>query len=176
MNPNTTIAFRSWSTIRAKRRVKGTKTATMSIIQKIKPSVSKHNLLFIAGMAWTTAGGILAGRGLNYLLTHSQNIGWRISGGMVFGVLFYILLFAKISRRHIKRIHGLNIPYPCAFSFFNLRAYLMMSIMIGGGIMLRKVDVINKDWLYNFYVTMGIPLLISACRFFYFWAKNKEIP
>lgn len=86
-----------------------------------------------------------------------------------------MLLFAKISGKHIRRIRGLNIPYPCAFSFFNLRGYLMMAMMITGGIMLRRFDVINKEWLYNFYVAMGVPLLISATRFFYFWVTNKEI-
>ena len=147
----------------------------MNLFQKYKPSVSKHNLLFIAGLAWTTAGGILSGRGLSYLVEHGQYLGWRLAGGLVFGMIFYVLLFAKISRKHIKRIHGLNIPYPCAFSFFNLRGYFMMALMITGGIMLRRFDVINKEWLYNFYVTMGVPLLISASRFFYFWATKKEI-
>ena len=147
----------------------------MNLLQKYKPSVSKHNLLFIAGLAWTTAGGILAGRGLSYLVEYGQYLGWRLAGGLVFGMIFYVLLFAKISRKHIKRIHGLNIPYPCAFSFFNLRGYLMMAVMITGGIMLRRFDVINKEWLYNFYVTMGVPLLVSASRFFYYWATNKEI-
>jgi hypothetical protein len=146
----------------------------MNLLQKIKPSVSKHNLLFIAGLAWTIAGGILAGRGVNYLVQHSHVPGLRLAGGLIFGGLFYILLFAKISRRHIKRIRGLNIPYPCAFSFFNLRGYFMMAMMIGGGIMLRKFDVINKEWLYNFYITMGVPLLVSASRFFYYWATKTE--
>jgi hypothetical protein len=41
--------------------------------------------------------------------------------------------------------------------------------------MLRKADVIDKEWLYNFYITMGVPLLASASRFFYFWATKKEI-
>jgi hypothetical protein len=131
------------------------------ILQKYKPSVSKRTLLLIAGLVWTTAGGILAGRGLNYFVQHGQYLGWRLAGGLVFGGLFYILLFAKISKKHIKRIKGFNIPYPCAFSFFN--------------ILLRSLDVINKAWLYNFYVTMGVPLLISASRFFYFWVTNKEM-
>jgi hypothetical protein len=147
----------------------------MHIIHKFKPSVSKHNLLLIAGLAWTAAGGILAGKGMNYLVHNSHHLAWRLTGGLVFGLIFYVLLFAKISKTHIKRIHGLNIPYPCAFSFFNLRGYFMMAIMISGGIMLRKADVIDKEWLYNFYITMGVPLLVSASRFFYFWATKKEI-
>ena len=147
----------------------------MDIIHKYKPSVSQRNLLFIAGSAWTVAGGILAGRGLGYLIQHEEHVGLRIAGGLVVGVVFYVLLFAKISRKHIKRIWGLKIPYPCAFSFFNLRGYFMMAVMISGGILLRRIDVVNKEWLYNFYVTMGVPLLISASRFFYFWAANKKI-
>jgi len=147
----------------------------MNLFQKYKPSVSKHNLLFIAGLAWLIAGCILVGRGLSYLVEHGQYLGWRLTGGLIVGMIFYVLLFAKISRKHIKRIHGLNIPYPCAFSFFNLRGYLMMAIMITGGIMLRRFDVINKEWLYNFYITMGVPLLVSATRFFYFWTSNIDI-
>jgi hypothetical protein len=147
----------------------------MTLLQKFKPSISKHNLLLIAGMAWTIAGGILAGRGLNYLMQHGQHLGWRLTGGLIFGLIFYVLLFAKISRKHIKRIKGLNIPYPCAFSFFNFRGYFMMIIMISGGIMLRRLDLIDKEWLYNFYIMMGVPLLISAMRFYYFWTTKKEI-
>jgi len=147
----------------------------MSIRENMKPSVQKHNLLFIAGLAWTTAGSILAGRGLYYLFQHGQFLWWRLVGGAIFGIIFYILLFAKISRKHIKRIRGLNIPYPCAFSFFNIRSYILMSLMISGGILLRELDVINKTWLFNFYIAMGIPLLISASRFFYAWATKKEV-
>ena len=143
--------------------------------KSFKPSVSKQNLLFIAGFAWTTAGAILSGRGLNYVIRYSQFPLLRIAMALAFGGLFYVLLFAKISRKHIKRIRGLSIPYPCAFSFFNIRGYLMMTIMISGGILLRNLDIINKDWLYTFYITMGVPLLISASRFFYFRLTNKEI-
>ena len=143
--------------------------------KSFKPSVSKQNLLFIAGFAWTTAGAILSGRGLNYVIRYSHLPLLRIAMALAFGGLFYVLLFAKISRKHIKRIRGLSIPYPCAFSFFNIRGYLMMTIMISGGILLRNLDIINKDWLYTFYITMGVPLLISASRFFYFRLTNKEI-
>ncbi len=148
---------------------------SINMVNKFKPSVSKHNLLFIAGLVWTAAAGILGSRGITYLCQHGQHLGWRLAGGLGFGGLFYVMLFAKISRQHIKRIHGLNIPYPCAFSFFNLRGYLLMALMISGGIMLRRFDVINKEWLYTFYISMSVPLLISAIRFYYFWATKKEI-
>ncbi|MCX6288007.1 MAG: hypothetical protein NTY96_12920 [Bacteroidetes bacterium] len=147
----------------------------MSLTQKFKPSVSRHNLLFIAGLAWTTAGGILMWRGLDYEMKHSAHLWLNILIGIIIGVPFYIILFARISRKHIKRIWGLSIPYPCAFSFFNFRSYIMMMLMITTGVLLRKFDVINKEYLFTFYIGMAFPLLISAFRFYYSWAVKKEI-
>ena len=51
----------------------------------------------------------------------------------------------------------------------------MMAIMISGGITLRKLNVINPDILYSFFLAMGLPLLISAYRFFFSWVKNKSL-
>jgi hypothetical protein len=147
----------------------------MSLSQKLKPSVSKHNLLFIAGLAWTIAGGILMWRGLDYEMKHSPHLLLNILAGIIIGIPFYFILFAKISRKHIKRIWGLNIPYPCAFSFFNVRSYIMMMLMITTGILLRRFDVINREYLFTFYIGMALPLLISASRFYYSWAAKKEI-
>ena len=147
----------------------------MSIAGKLKPSVSRHNLLFIAGLAWTTAGGILMYRGLEFEIKNSHHLWLNLLAGIVIGIPFYIILFAKISRKHIKRIHGLTIPYPCAFSFFNVRSYIMMMGMITMGILLRRFDVIDREILFTFYIGMALPLLISASRFYYAWATKKEI-
>lgn len=143
---------------------------------KFKPSVSRHNLLFIAAIAWLTAGGILSGRGLSYVTAFSHYPAFRTILAMLTGCVFYVLLFAKISGRHIRRIHGLNIPYPCAFSFFNIRGYLMMALMITSGILLRRSGLLDIEWLSTFYIVMGTPLLISSARFFYYWYTKKAIP
>jgi hypothetical protein len=147
----------------------------MTLVQKLKPSVSRHNLLFIAGLAWTTAGGILMWRGLDYELKHSPHLWLNILIGIAIGIPFYVVLFAKIAHKHIKRIRGLSIPYPCAFSFFNFRSYFMMMGMITAGILLRHFDAINQEYLFTFYIGMALPLLISALRFYYTWAVKKEI-
>lgn len=145
----------------------------MSLSHKYKPTVSRHNLLFIAGLAWTTAGGMLMWRGLDYEIQHSPHLWLNILIGVALGIPFYFVLFAKISHKHIKRIKGLSIPYPCAFSFFNLRSYILMMIMITSGVLLRKFDVIDREYLFTFYIGMALPLLISASRFYYAWATKK---
>jgi len=147
----------------------------MTILEKIKPSINKRSLLLVAGCAWTMAGGILISRALLELWSIHHYLLTEVLIGIILGILFYLVLFARISKKHITRINLITIDNPCFFSFFNLRDYIMMTIMITTGILLRKLDIINHEILYTFYLTMGIPLLVSAFRFFSRWMKNKTI-
>jgi len=120
------------------------------------------------------AGGILISRALLELWSIHHYIWIEILIGIAFGTIFYLILFARISKKHITRITLITIDNPCFFSFFNLRSYIMMAVMITAGILLRKLDLINHEILYTFYLTMGIPLLVSAMRFFSTWVKHKR--
>ena len=143
-------------------------------LEKIKPGVRRRTLLLIAGCAWSIAGGILIFRSLAYLIGVNHNLLLEIISGIGFGILFYILLFARISKKHIKRITLIKIDNPCFFSFFNFRSYLLMTIMISGGIPLRLSGLVNPEIIYTFFLCMGIPLLVSAWRFFNSYANNKK--
>jgi hypothetical protein len=145
----------------------------MNFWNRYKPAVSRRTLLLIAGCAWTIAGGILITRALVSLIAINHHLVPEIFLGLVFGAAFYILLFSRISKKHISRITLIKVDNPCFFSFFNWRSYFLMGIMITGGITLRKLNVLNAGILWTFYLTMGIPLLVSAYRFYYSWAKNK---
>jgi hypothetical protein len=147
---------------------------TEKFFERMKPGVSKRTLLLIAGCAWSLAGGILITRSLIHLIGVNHHLAVEIGTGIAFGIVFYILLFARISKKHITRINLIAIDDPCFFSFFNFRSYLLMAIMISGGITLRLSGLINPEIIYTFFLCMGIPLLISAWRFFYSFAKNKN--
>ena len=151
------------------------KSSSENFLQKYKPGVSKRTLLLIAGCVWTMAGGILISRAFLELWSIHNYLWAELLIGIVLGTIFYLFLFARISKKHITRIKLITIDNPCFFSFFNFRSYVMMTIMITTGIVLRKLDIINHKILYTFYLTMGIPLLISAFRFFLKWKKDKKI-
>lgn len=135
--------------------------------QTLTPRVPKNYLLLIAALVWTFAGGMLLFRGYIFSLAFPDNMALKIIGCMIIGIVFFILLFQKISRKHVNRILNLPIDHPCLFSFFNLKSYLMMAFMISGGIMLRKSGIISPEYLALIYMTMGIPLLVSSGRFYY---------
>jgi len=130
------------------------------------PRVSKRYLLLVAALVWTFAGGMLLYRGFainNPLPSH-----WEIELllCMAAGLLFFWLLFNRISTKHVLRINNLPIERPVIFSFFNLKSYLMMFVMISLGITLRKTGVVSPEYLSFMYITMGIPLLMSSFRFY----------
>jgi quinol-cytochrome oxidoreductase complex cytochrome b subunit len=146
----------------------------MDILEKFKPSVNKKSLLLVAGFAWTIAGGILISRALLELWSIHHYLWLEFLIGIALGTVFYLFLFARISKKHVTRITLITIDNPCFFSFFNFRSYVMMAIMITTGVVLRKLDIINHEILYTFYLTMGIPLLVSATRFFTTWFRNRK--
>jgi hypothetical protein len=147
----------------------------MNFLQTIKPRLPKRYLLFVAALVWTFAGSMLLFKGLSFF-TDSMDFLWirgliSITGGL----LFYWLLFSKISRKHTWRIINLQSDKPCLFSFFSIKSYILMSAMITLGILLRKSGFLNKDYLAILYVTMGIPLFLSAFRFYYFGIYYRSV-
>lgn len=138
----------------------------------LTPRVGKIYLLLIAAMVWTFAGGMLLFRGYFFLLESHHLFLLKIVSCISGGIVFYFLLFDRISKKHIVRIKGLPVESPCVFSFFNWRSYLMMAIMITSGIMLRKSGAVSSEYLSLIYITMGIPLLMSSFRFYYSFFKR----
>lgn len=122
-------------------------------------------LLFEAAAVWLFAGFILTYKGFN-LLAGLGGINWWIAVAcMCGGIGFYVLLFVRISGKHIRRIRELPRDCSCLFSFFNWKGYLMMLLMIGSGLLLRRSGIVPVIPMAYFYLFMGTPLLISAVRF-----------
>ncbi len=131
--------------------------------------VSKHFLIFEAALVWTFAGGMLLLRGNSYLDT-SAGFPWlNIAACLLGGLIFFVLLFLKISRSHIKRISLLPGDRHHLYEFFSSKSYLMMVGMISMGIFLRKSGIIPLSSLSLAYITMGIPLLLSSGLFYHRW-------
>lgn len=137
-----------------------------SILQRLKPGIPKRALLFLAGGVWIFAGGMLLWRGGIMLADNKSQLFIKLISCAIAGGVFYYLLFDKISAKHTDRIKNLPYNRPCAFAFFNWKGYLIMGLMITMGITLRTTAVISPKYLALMYITMGIPLLISAVRFF----------
>lgn len=141
----------------------------MTLLKSLNLTVSKRILLFEAALVWTFAGGMLLFRG-SLMLGASSGFSWpKIIACILGGLLFFILIFSKISRKHVNRIKNLIGDHHLFYQFFNSRSYLMMAGMITMGVLLRKSLIIPLSSLSLAYITMGIPLLFSSFRFYHNW-------
>jgi hypothetical protein len=147
----------------------------MNLLQTLKPSIPKRYLLFVAGVVWTFAGGILLYKGISLFRIYRDLLWLKITISIFGGGLFYLLMFSKISFKHAWRIINLKYDRPCLFSFFNIRSYILMTIMITSGVLLRKSGFISPEYLSVLYVTMGIPLFLSALRFYYYGIYYRTV-
>lgn len=139
---------------------------SISILNTFKPSVPKRYLLFVAAMVWTFAGGMLFFRGFLALKFNTLGVLEEEGASIVLGIVFYVFMFSRISLKHIQRMKNNTNEYPCVFSFFNWRSYILMSIMISMGVTLRLTGIVPIQYLSLFYICMGTPLLLSSLRFY----------
>jgi hypothetical protein len=147
----------------------------MTLGQTLKPAVPRRMLLIVAGLFWSFAGGILMWRSMSGFLSEVKNPAVFITLSLGGGMVFYFLLFSKISRKHIRRILGLQPEKPCLFAFFNIKSYILMSVMITSGILLRKFEILDHRVLYSIYLCMSFPLILSSIKFYYYWLTKKQI-
>lgn len=141
----------------------------MNLFENFSMIVTKRFLLLEAAFVWAFAGGMLLYRG-SVMLTTSASFSWlKIGISFCCGLIFYLLLFSKISRKHIIRITSLQGDYHLFHQFFSLKSYLMMLGMISLGIFLRTTSMVPASSLSLAYITMGIPLLLSSFRFYHRW-------
>jgi hypothetical protein len=62
----------------------------------------------------------------------------------------------------VNRIIHHKYERPCIFGFFDLRGYILMSLMIAMGIMVSRWDVIPEIYKGTFFISLGLSLLASA--------------
>ncbi|MEC4271849.1 hypothetical protein VJ923_01580 [Adlercreutzia sp. R25] len=124
--------------------------------------VKRENLLVIAGLFWIFAGVNVAGIGVrSFFETGSSAWPWML---VVMAVVFigFGLMFRKVSRKHAARI----MAHPCdRVSFihtFDAKGYLIIAVMMGGGIALRAFNLVPQEFIGSFYPGLGAALALTG--------------
>jgi len=146
----------------------------MGRFKNLKPAVPKRYLLFVAASVWTLAGLILWFRAAAMVIQEHFSLLWSIAIAITWGVLFYLLIFARISLKHTRRIFKIELERPCVFSFFSGRSYILMVVMISSGVFLRLSGAVDTVIIGVFYMIMGVPLVLSSVRFWHYGIMYKS--
>ena len=125
--------------------------------------VKKRTLLLIAGIVWFIAGFNVARLRIVSYLEIEQKWYWYVLSIVIFTL--FGLMFFKMSQKHTKRIMGYDEESQPFWRFFDLKAYIIMAVMMGGGIGLRAAGVF-PDWFVAFFYTgLGCALTLAGVLF-----------
>ncbi len=133
-------------------------------------------MLIIAGLVWLAAGINVARLGvlsyLNISPVFAYHILLSLSVFCAFGFMFF-----RMSIKHKKRIKGYKEEFRPIWNFFDLKAYLIMAFMMGGGIWLRSSGLVPDVFIAVFYTGLGCALALAGVLFmimFFCYKEDKE--
>jgi hypothetical protein len=128
-------------------------------------AIPKNRLMLIAGMVWCIAGAMVSGIGLPLLwkLGFAQLVLYPLAG-VVF-LIFYFLIFSRLVVKHTERIRAKSEQRLPFWNFFDTSSYIVMVIMMAGGMWLRLAHVFPNWMIAFFYSGLGIALFSCGVRF-----------
>lgn len=138
--------------------------------------VKKRTLLAVAGCVWLIAGINVSRLGiLSYRILPQIRILHIVLSLVVF--CLFGLMFFKISIKHTKRIKGYGVEFRPVWHFFDLKSYIIMAVMMGGGIWLRSSGLVPDVFIAVFYTGLGCALALAGILFwltFLLFHKNND--
>lgn len=137
------------------------------IFQAIKPGAPKIVLIALGALLWGFAAYRILKLGYHDIELHALNHWTNYLIGVAGFFPFFFLVFRKVSLRYVTRIKNLPQARPCVFAFFDLRGYLLMSFMIGMGILVSHWKLIPELYKGTFFISLGLSLLASSLFYIY---------
>lgn len=142
------------------------KTADMNNKLNSKLSIPNKYLILIAGVVWMFAGIMVIKTGFPYFITKENFVFKILLAASVF-LVFYVSVFSKLVKKHTIRINSDNRTRMFFLEFFDKKSYLIMLIMILGGITIRKLSLLPGYFIGFFYVGIGLALFSCGVKFIY---------
>ena len=83
---------------------------------------------------------------------------------LVFGV-FQKFVFGKLVKKHTDRINSYEEERHFFLKFFDRKAFIIMAVMMTGGIGIRESGVAPERFIAVFYTGLGASLLLAGLLF-----------
>ena len=141
----------------------------------MKLTVPKNQLMLIAGLVWCAAGAMvcIVGLPLEFGLAPSQLV--LLPLAVLIFLAFYFLVFSRLVRKHTDRIRArpeARLPF---WSFFDASSWVVMAVMMSGGLALRFSHVM-PDWMIAcLYSGLGVALFLCGVRFLGVFARKEVL-
>lgn len=137
--------------------------------------IATEKLLLVAGAVWMIAGLNIANIGIGAYLHEAGWVFWvLLVGTVVIFVVFHIFVFTKMVGKHANRIRGYEDDRTHIWKFFDKKGYIIMAIMMGGGIALRMSGLVPEWFIAFFYTGLGLALAVAGLGFIIRYFKSAK--
>ncbi|MGL4738232.1 MAG: hypothetical protein ACRCW2_12345 [Cellulosilyticaceae bacterium] len=147
----------------------------MDGLNRLMPRGSKRTLMMMGAIVWMFAGYQIMRLGYQVVVASKNN--QVISVVVALGVfyVFFNFIFKKMAKKHQIRIMSYAKEQLCLFSFFDKKGYIIMAIMMSGGMLIRSIEAINPMCWAPFYMGLGTALFLGGCLFMISWIRFNKI-
>lgn len=125
--------------------------------------VKKKTLLLIACAVWSLAGFNILRIGI---LSYPPYISvMNILLSIVVFTVFQYFIFGRLVKKHADRIQNYEEERHFFMKFFDVKSFIIMAIMMSGGIYLRASSLAPERFIAVFYTGLGSSLLLAGILF-----------
>lgn len=129
---------------------------------RFTPRVGVRPQLYGAAAMWAIGASILIVRGVGYLSDRYWHA-WALAAALAIGVIKSRYMLDRVARKAVDRIRARG--RACFFGFFSLKAWAFVGLMMGAGMVLRRVvvqpDVIGAGIMGAIYIGVGVALALA---------------
>lgn len=125
--------------------------------------IKKQYLLLLASIVWTLAGVNILKIGIEAYAAYLGLLNFLLTAA-VFS-LFLVFVFLKLVRKHTGRILSYEAERQLFIKFFDVKSFIIMAVMMSGGILLRSSGIAPIRFIAVFYTGLGGALLLSGILF-----------
>lgn len=138
---------------------------------KERGMVRSEKLLIIAFVVWFLAGINIMRLGI-IALGELESVNALIIAGVPVVFLLFHMMFSKLVGKHSDRIRGYGGQRKSVLRFFDIKGYVIMAIMMGGGISLREFGLVPTWFVAFFYTGLGAALTLAGIGFLIHYIKR----
>jgi len=137
--------------------------------------VPKNTLMLIAGVVWCVAGAMVCFVGLPMLLRLEPIDPMLLPLAIAIFAVFYVFVFSRLVRKHTHRIQARREERLPFWHFFNASSWIVMVVMMGGGMALRLSHTAPDWFIAFFYSGLGVALFLCGLRFMGVFARKDVL-
>lgn len=125
--------------------------------------VKRNTLLLIACLVWSAAGINILRIGLVAYPSYLSVVNFLLSSAVF--TVFQLFIFGKLVKKHTTRIRSYVDERQFFLKFFDGKSFVIMAIMMTGGIGLRVSGLVRERFIAVFYTGLGASLLLAGLLF-----------